>query len=225
MGEFHFEISPELTSVSLLGASFEVTATTLYSCYVAAALVLLALAFRIFAFPRFQERPKGLQNVIELIVGSVRNYTISIGTKHLEGMGSFIFALAMYMLASGLIELFGMRSPMTDLQQTATLAVISFAVINAYGFARKGPMGRLRHFFPPYVAPIRILTEFAIPVSMACRLFGNMVGGLIIMELLYIACAPIVPGVLSLYFTLFHVGMQTYIFVTLTLTFTHEAIE
>ncbi len=225
MKGFHFSISAELTEISLFGVRCEVSVTALYSGYVALALVLLAVVFRLFAFPRFKERPKGFQNVIELIVSAARNYTVSIGSKKLEGFGCYIFALMAYMLGCGLIELFGIRSPLTDLQQTAVLAVVSFVIINAYGFAKKGPMGRLRHFFPPYVAPIRIITELAIPVSMACRLFGNMVGGLIIMELLYSVIAPIVPGVLSLYFTLFHVGMQTYIFVTLTLTFTHEAIE
>ena len=221
----HFSISPELIDVSLFGAKFSVSVTALYSGYVVLALVALAVVFRLFIFPRFQERPKGLQNIIELAVSAARSYTVSVGTKELEGLGCYIFTLILYMLGCGLIELFGLRSPLTDLQQTAVLAVVSFVIINAYGFARKGPMGRLRHFFPPYVAPIRIMTEFAIPVSMACRLFGNMVGGLIIMELLYLVFAPVVPGILSLYFTLFHVGMQTYIFITLTLTFTHEAIE
>ncbi len=225
MEGFHFSISAPLTEISLFGARIELSVTALYSCYVALALVLLALIFRLIAFPRFKERPTGFQNVIELLVSAARNYTVSIGSKELEGFGCYIFALMAYMLGCGLIELVGIRSPLTDLQQTAVLAVVSFVIINAYGFAKKGPMGRLRHFFPAYVAPIRIITEMAIPVSMACRLFGNMVGGLIIMELLYSVIAPIVPGVLSLYFTLFHVGMQTYIFVTLTLTFTHEAIE
>ncbi len=225
MEGFHFSINAELTELSLFGARIELSVTALYSCYVALALVALALIFRMFIFPRFKEKPTGLQNVIELVVSAARSYTVSIGSKELEGFGCYIFSLMLYMLGCGLIELVGLRSPLTDLQQTAVLAIVSFIIINAYGFARKGPMGRLRHFFPPYVAPIRIITEFAVPVSMACRLFGNMVGGLIIMELLYAAFAPVVPGILSLYFTLFHVGMQTYIFVTLTLTFTHEAIE
>ena len=225
MEGFHFSINAELAELSLFGARLEITVTALYAGYVTLALVVLALIFRIFAFPRFKEKPRGFQNVVELAVGAARSYTVSVGSKELEGFGCYVFALMAYMLGCGLIELFGLRSPLTDLQQTAVLAVVSFVIINAYGFAKKGPMGRLRHFFPPYVAPIRIITELAIPVSMACRLFGNMVGGLIIMELLYGVIAPIVPGVLSLYFTLFHVGMQTYIFVTLTLTFTHEAIE
>lgn len=220
-----FNVIPDKVLVRLFGAAFEISETALFSSYVVAAVILLALVFRIFVFPRFKEKPSGLQNIIELVVGAARNYTVSIGTKELSGLGGYIFALMVYMAGCGLLELLGMRSPLTDIQQTATLALVSFIIINAYGFARKGPMGRLRHFFPPYVAPIRIVTEFAIPVSMACRLFGNMVGGLIIMELLYSVCAPVIPGILSLYFTLFHVGMQTYIFVTLTLTFTHEAIE
>jgi F-type H+-transporting ATPase subunit a len=63
---------------------------------------------------------------------------------------------------------------------------------------------------------------------MACRLFGNMLGGMIVIDLLYMALgsnAVGIPGVVGLYFNAFHPIMQTFIFVTLTLTFINEAIE
>ena len=69
-------------------------------------------------------------------------------------------------------------------------------------------------------------------------MFGNILGGYIIMELLYevlmtavekwivaIPFASVIPAVLSLYFTLFHVAIQFYIFSMLSLTFVGEAVE
>ena len=66
------------------------------------------------------------------------------------------------------------------------------------------------------------------PVSLACRLFGNMLGGMIVMDLLKSSLggyAVGIPAVAGLYFNLFHPLIQTYIFVILSLTFINEAAE
>ena len=62
------------------------------------------------------------------------------------------------------------------------------------------------------------------PVSMAFRLFGNMFAGLVVMNLLYseVYLQFGLPGIVSIYFNLFHVGIQTYIFLILTLSFMEE---
>ena len=74
----------------------------------------------------------------------------------------------------------------------------------------------------------RAIAEIAIPVSMACRLFGNMLGGMIVMDLIYSALgngAIGLPSLAGLFFHVFHPLIQAFIFVTLTLTFINEAIE
>ena len=79
------------------------------------------------------------------------------------------------------------------------------------------------------VLPLRMISDIAVPVSLACRLFGNMLGGMIIvMDLLYSAMGNLavgVPSLVGLYFNAFHPLIQAYIFVTLTLTFINEAVE
>ena len=63
---------------------------------------------------------------------------------------------------------------------------------------------------------------------MACRLFGNMLAGFIIMELLYYSLGNFSAGpaaVLGLYFNMFHPLIQAFIFITLTLSFIGEAVE
>ena len=75
---------------------------------------------------------------------------------------------------------------------------------------------------------IKIDSDIAIPNSLACRLFGNMLGGMIVMELLKGALggyAAGIPGIAGLYFNLFHPLIQAYIFITLSLTFIDEAME
>ena len=80
----------------------------------------------------------------------------------------------------------------------------------------------------PVIFPMKILSDIAVPVSLACRLFGNMIGGMIVMELLKSVLggyAVGLPAVAGLYFNVFHPLIQTYIFIILSLTFINEAIE
>ena len=75
---------------------------------------------------------------------------------------------------------------------------------------------------------IPLLTDVAIPISMACRLYGNLLAGMIVMDLIYGAMkyfAVAIPAALSLYFNFFDSAIQAYIFVTLTLSYVSEAIE
>jgi F-type H+-transporting ATPase subunit a len=75
--------------------------------------------------------------------------------------------------------LFGIRAPSSDILYTFSLALLTFFLINYYGLSRKGVMGRLEDFTKPspFMAPIKLVTDLAIPISMACRLFGNMLAG------------------------------------------------
>ena len=127
-------------------------------------------------------------------------------------------------------ELFRLRPPTADITMTFSLAFMTFLLINIYGIKKKGVFGRIKSLASPtpIVFPFRIVSDLAIPVSMACRLFGNMLGGMIVIDLLYMALggnAVGIPSVFGLYFNAFHPLIQTYIFVTLTLTFINEAIE
>ena len=85
----------------------------------------------------------------------------------------------------------------------------------------------MQHYKPYYLAPVKIVTDLAVPVSLSCRLFGNILGGMIIMELIYSIAAArwVIPAFLSIYFTLFHTLIQTFIFITLSLAFMNEALE
>jgi F-type H+-transporting ATPase subunit a len=134
------------------------------------------------------------------------------------------------MVSSAGLELLGIRPPTADLLMTFSMATITFCMINYYGIKEKGVKGRIKSLASPsaVILPIRILTDVAIPVSLACRLFGNMLGGMIVMDLLKIALGPNgigLPPVAGLYFNVFHPLIQTYIFVTLSLTFINEAVE
>ena len=224
--EFTLSLAAERTE--LFG--YSVSQTVLVTWVIIAIVFLLALIFRIFAVPRFKDKPTGLQNLMEIAVENLEKYV----KEKAEGPGlvfcSYIFSIAVLMLACAGAELFGIRAPTADITLTLALALITFVMINYYGIRKKGVSGRIKGLASPtpVIFPIRIICDIAVPVSMACRLFGNMLGGLIVMDLIYYAmgnAAVGIPGVLGLYFNLFHPVIQAFIFITLTLTFINEATE
>lgn len=223
-----FTVSLFAPEVNLGG--FRVSTTIVYCWIVMAALILAALAVRIFVIPKMTQVPGKAQNVIETMIEYVQSYTESKTGKIGDVLPAYLFSLALLMVGCSCVELFGGRAPTADITFTFGMALITFFLINYYGIKKKGVGGRIKSLAQPtaVVFPMKIISDIAVPVSMACRLFGNMLGGMIVMELLYMAlgnAAIIIPSVLGLYFNVFHPLIQAYIFITLTLTFISEAVE
>lgn len=209
----------------------QISETLLISWIVVLILIVFATIFRFLIFPRFKENPKGFQNFIEMIVEAAHKFAVNrIGSKFGMNAGAYVLTIGALLITASLAELIGFKPPMANLTFTASLALISFILINYYGIRKKGLWGRLKSFGQPkaFIAPVRVLVDFALPVSLACRLFGNVLGGLVVMDLLYAVIqnyAFIYPAVFAIYFNLFHILIQTYIFLNLTFTFAGEAME
>lgn len=224
------ELSVEIASArfDLFGLSISTTMVTVWVLTVI--LVAAAILLRILVVPRMKDIPHGVQNMLELSVDGIQSYVGSKVHFRPEGLSSYIFTIAVFMVACACVELLGLRAPTSDITMTIAMALITFALINYYGIKQKGVKGRIKSLAmpTPVVLPLRVLSDCAIPISMACRLFGNMLGGMVVMELLYFAlgnAAVGIPSVAGLYFNVFHPLIQAFIFVTLTLTFIGEATE
>ncbi len=224
------EITVSIWAPRIEWRGYSISTTVIYTWCVMAALILIALILRIFVVSRFKEVPTRAQNVLETMVEYVEQYTKSKTDDLGDGLGAYIFTIAVFMVGCASVELLGLRAPTADITLTFALAFLTFVLINYYGIKRKGVAGRIKSLAnpTPVVLPMKIISDCAIPVSMACRLFGNMLGGMIVMDLLYTALgngAVGIPSVLGLYFNVFHPLIQAFIFVTLTLTFINEATE
>ena len=215
-------------SINVFG--FSVSSSVMVIWGIMAAVTILAVLFRLFVVPKFSDKPRGLQNMIELSIEAIDKYTH--GNLHVasEALACYMFTIATLMLGSALVELLGIRPPTADLFLTFSMALITFVMINYYGIKKKGIGGRLKSLTQPIplLLPVKLLTDLAIPISLACRLFGNMLGGMVVMDLLKMALgnfATGIPPVAGLYFNLFHPAIQIYIFITLSLAFINEAVE
>ena len=228
IGERKFEVSISPSRMDILG--FSVSSTVFVSWIVVAVLGVSAILLRIFVIPRFKETPRGIQLVLETAIGAINDLTREKYGQKNEGLASYFFALAALFIGSAIVELFGFRPPTTDLSMTLSYALITFVLINVYGVYKRGVKGRLKSFVRPkaIIAPFKLLSDLAVPISLACRLFGNMLGGMVVVELVYFALGAFsvgVPAVLGLYFNAFHPLIQYFIFINLSLTFIGEAVE
>lgn len=222
------EVSIWAERINLFGLDLSVT--IVYTWIIILILILFAVILRLTVIRKMQQTPKGIQNVLECAVENIAKYTES-KTGHLgENLGAYIFTVAVFLISCAAVELLGVRAPTADITMTFALALITFVLINYYGIKERGLKGRVKTLASPtpIVFPFRIVSDIAIPVSLACRLFGNMLGGMIVMDLLYMALGNLavgIPSIIGLYFNVFHPLIQTFIFVTLSLTFIGEATE
>jgi F-type H+-transporting ATPase subunit a len=223
-------ITPKNDITIPLFGGFQISETVITMWIVSLIIIAFAAIFRLFLFKRFKEHPKGFQNAIEICVEGINKFSIGHLGEHGASIAAYVFSIAAILVISGLVELFGVRAPATDINFTASIAIMSFVLIFALGIRYKGVRGFLKAYSKPmiFMVPIKLLTDIAKPVSLASRMFGNMFSGLVCMDLVYGAMkyfAVGIPAFLALYFNLFHVGMQTFIFLTLTLSFINEAVE
>lgn len=228
--ELNVEFQMFSERVSLLG--FSVSKTGVLMWIITAVVLALCLVFRFALFPKFdKDRPaSAFQNVMELAVESMENFTKGIVGEYAGELAPYMFTLAVFMIFCAASELIGRRPPTSDLTVTLAMGLITFVLINVYGIRKKGVGGRLSSLAKPVpvIFPMKILSDIAVPISLACRLFGNMVGGMIVMDLLRSVLggyASGIPAVAGLYFNLFHPVIQAYIFIILSLTFINEAVE
>ena len=225
-GGFGVELAPP--RYELFGLSVSSTVVTTWICM--GIVLVVALLARLLVIPRLKTIPAGIQNVLESAVGGIDEYTNGKTEGLGQNLSAYLFSLAVFMVIGAAAELLGARAITADLTMAIAMALVTFILINYYGIKKKGLGGRVKSLASPtpVVMVFRVISDVAIPVSMACRLFGNMLGGMIVMELLYHALGSAaigIPSVVGLYFNLFHPLIQTFIFITLTLTFVNEATE
>ena len=219
-----FSVTPE--RVSIFG--IQISETIVITWVVMLIIIILALVVRVFILGKFKTVPKGIQNVLEMFIEFTEKFSKSTLGKRGPAFAAYVFTVAIMIVTTSLTELFGFRAPTTDINFTIALALMSFVLINAFGLYYTGIFGRLRWFVKPksFMLPINMITHAVIPVSLSVRLFGNLFAGMVIMDLLYSVTYLSfgIPALLSIYFNLFHVGIQTYVFLVLTLSFMEETV-
>jgi F-type H+-transporting ATPase subunit a len=124
---------------------------------------------------------------------------------------------------------FIIKPPARDINFTAALAVLSILLVLFGGLRARGIRGWAGQLLKPVpmMLPFNILEYIVRPLSLCLRLFGNILGGYVIMLLIELALPvpALVPAFLSLYFDFFDGLIQAVVFTFLTTLFVGEAVE
>ena len=120
-----------------------------------------------------------------------------------------------------------LKPPTRDINVPVSLAVLSMVACIAGGIGIKKPGSWLRSFFEPSIIffPFKVLDYIIRPASLSLRLFGNIFGAFIVMELLYLTIPVFLPAPLSIYFDIFDGFLQAYVFIFLSLFYMAESVE
>ncbi len=179
------------------------------------------------------------QHFAELIVEKVDGLVIENMGEYFKGYSPFIIAILALSAVSSLTSLLGLYPPTSDINIVGGWAILVFVIITYYKL-KCGPVSYLKSFAEPvaFLAPINFISEFATPVSMAFRHYGNILSGTVISVLLasalgglstmilgalpgFLAEIPLfqvgIPAVLSIYFDVFSGCLQAFIFAMLTM--------
>ena len=173
------------------------------------------------------ENPGRVQLFLESSIGFLRDFFVDLVGEEGKGYVPYLISTAIFIGAANLIGIVGFVPPTKDLNMTAALAIISIAVIEYAGIHKKGAKGFLKSFAEPVaiILPINILEVFIRPVSLCMRLFGNVLGSFVVMELIKLVVPLFVPIPFSFYFDIFDGLIQAYVFVFLTALFIKESLE
>ena len=213
--------------ISLLGVK-NVNPGLISALLVTAVLLTIAAVLRIFVIPRFQLVPGRLQLVIEEAVGLFRGMARA-NSPHRSGfLGLYLFTAACYVFVGTLFELLGLQAvtvhghpitlpaPLSDVNAAIALGTLSYLFILAGGIVGNGAKG-----------VGKTLKEFSLPLSMSFRLFGALLSGLLVTELVYyfVSLSFVLPVVVGVLFTLLHALIQTYVLTMLTAMYYGEVSE
>ena len=166
------------------------------------------------------------QAILATVVTLINDFFVGLLGENGKRYVPYLMSVALYIACSNLIGVFGIKPPTKDLNVTAALALMSIVLIEYSGIHARGGKGFLKSLTAPtpIMTPMNILEIAIRPTSLCMRLFGNVLGAFVIMELIKLVVPVFVPAVFSLYFDLFDGLIQTYVFVFLTSLFMKESL-
>ncbi len=210
--------------VSFFGQTVYIT--TSHVCMLIVCLFLVAVGIVVnCTMKRAKEIPEGIQNLAELAVGMLDGIVKGNMFRHWRKYANYILTIFMFILVANISGIFGLRPPTADFCTTFALALITFVMIQYNAVKTNGFFGYMKSLTQPIplLFPINLIGEIAVPVSLSLRLFGNIMGGTVMMALFYGLLPKLVtfgiPVFLHAYLDLFAGAIQTYVFCMLSMVF------
>jgi F-type H+-transporting ATPase subunit a len=183
-------------------------------------LIILGL----FASRKKEILPRPIQALGELIVSMLYGLTEdALGKELAKTYGPLVCALFMFLLLSNWLGIIPhLEEPTKDLNTTLGLGVMGFIIAHYAGIKSKGFKAYISEYFQPifFMMPLNLIGELAKIVSISFRLFGNIMGGsIIILVVSYLTYSVVIPPFLYAFFGLFVGTIQAFVFTMLTIVY------
>lgn len=217
----------DINRISLFGWK-DVNPAMVAAITVSGVLLFTALLIRLLVIPRFRDVPGRFQLALETLVRTLDSLAKVASPTKKTFIGAYVFAAGVYIFTGTLFELFGIQAvttagnsitlpaPLSDINAAISLGCLSYLVIMFGGLSRRGMSGLMA-----------ALKEFSLPISMSFRLFGALLSGLLVTDLVYhyAALRYVVPVIVGVIFTLLHAIVQSYVLTMLVGMYYHEVTE
>ena len=217
----------ERLKISLFGL-IEVNPGLISAYVVTGLLIVFAAVCRIFVIPKFTMIPGRFQLLLEQLVSLFDGLAEGSSPHRNRFLSAYIFTAGVYIFVSTLFEMLGVQAvtatghsvslpaPLSDINGAIAMGLMSYGVILFGGLIAAGPGGALH-----------ALKDFSLPISMSFRLFGALLSGALVTELVYYytALSFVLPVVVGVLFTLLHALIQAYVLTMLVSTFYGESTE
>lgn len=235
---------PQFAPVNIFGMNVDFSITKSTVMMFLAAIIMICILMYAVSSNKKNRVPKGIGNIVESLVVFIRDEIVlpNMGPAGLKLM-PFFLTLFFFIMFSNLLGLFPfMSQPTKNINITAALALITFAITQYKGIKAHGFGGYMKALIPPgvpvFVLPIMIVVEFiglfTKPFSLLMRLFANITAGTIIIFSLiglifvmdYAGSVIAVPFAIFIYLIeIFIALLQAYIFTLLSALYINMAME
>ena len=203
----------DVNVVSLFAVK-DVNPSVIAAMTVSGILIAAAVLIRIFVIPHMKEVPGRFQLALETVVDLLDGMAGIDRAQPPSFIGGYVFAAGIYIFVSTLFELFGLQAvtthghsvtlpaPLSDVNAAIAMGCLSYLIIVGGGAVHRGGKG-----------VGAALKEFSLPISMSFRLFGALLSGLLVTDLVYhyINLSYVLPVIVGVLFTLLHALVQTYV--------------
>ncbi|WP_427114088.1 F0F1 ATP synthase subunit A [Megasphaera sueciensis] len=174
--------------------------------------------------------PSGVQNVVEIVIEALlKQFKETLGPKWGQVV-SVLLTMFLFIFVGNELGLLPsphiLTSPTNDLNTTLGLALVSSFMVHFVALRNQGVKKHFKHYFEPFIpfVVINLMEEFTKPLTLAFRLFGNILAGEILMEVLYLL-VPVGIPIIWLVFSLVIGLIQAFIFTILTTSYLADSLK
>jgi len=207
--------------IKILGFNLVFNVETIIMTWIVMGVLIF---FGFLATRKMHFLPNPFQVVGEFLVGGFYNLTKdALDEEMAKKYFPLICGLFMFLLLSNWLGIIPKLSePTKDLNTPLGFGIMGFFIAHHAGIKTKGVKNYLNEYFQPifFMAPLNVIGELAKVVSISFRLYGNILGGsIIILIVSHLVYGLLLPPFLICFFGLFVGSIQAFVFTMLTVVY------